>query len=62
MLELLNRRRKSWTYWLAGLTALSAQLPAVRDLLGEYYGATGLVIAVLIALLREKTNRALSEK
>lgn len=56
------KRFKSWTNWLAILVAVSGNLPLVEDMLGEYYGVTSLVIAVLIVIMREKTTKPVSEK
>jgi len=56
------KRFKSKTYWLAILTAASSQLPLIKDMLSEYYGVTALVIAVLIAAMREATDKPVSEK
>ena len=55
-------RFKSRTYWLALLTAASPQLPLVKDFLADYYGITALVIAVLIAALREATTKPVGGK
>lgn len=56
------QRLKSRTYWLAIFVAVSANLPGLSGLLGEYYGLTSVVIAVLIAALREITTVPVSEK
>lgn len=59
---MLIQRLKSRTYWLAILVAVSANLPGLSGLLGEYYGLASLVIAVLIAGMREVTTKPVSEK
>jgi len=56
------KRLKSKTYWLSILVAASGQLPLAEEFLGEYYGVVSMVIAALIAAMRESTNKPLSEK
>ncbi len=59
---MIIKRLKSKTYWLAILVAVSANLPGLSELLGQYYGLTSLIIAVLIAALREVTKEPVSAK
>lgn len=56
------KRLKSRTYWLSILLAVSANLPVISDFLGKYYGVTLMVVAVLIAALREVTKEPVSGK
>ena len=58
----INKRLKSKTYWLAICVAASAQLPAVKDMLAEYYGITSVVLALAIAALREMTKTSVEDK
>lgn len=58
----LLKRAKSRTYWLALVVAVSSQLPLIKDLLAENYGITAMALTVIIAVLREDTNKALKDK
>ena len=56
------KRLKSKTYWLSILLAASGQLPLAEEFLGEYYGIVAMITAVLVAAMREATNKPISEK
>jgi len=62
VIKTIWQRIKSKTYWLAIMVAVSANLPGLRDILGDHYGLVSLVVAVLIAALREATKEPISAK
>ena len=65
-MEVIKQRAKSKTYHLAlavsALGAVQIALPGVADLLKEHYGPVTMVVGVLIAVLREMTKDAISDK
>ena len=65
-MEAIKQRARSKTYRLAiavsALGAVQMALPGVADLLKEHYGPVTMAVGVLIAVLREMTKDALSDK
>lgn len=65
-MEILKQRAKSKGYYLAmAVTALGAvqtALPGVQEQLKDYYGFIVMGVGVAIAIIREMTNKPLSEK
>jgi hypothetical protein len=67
VIKALWKRAKSRFYWLAGavgvgLPALQEQMPMLKDFLGDNYSFVFVGLAVIIAILREDTTKAIRDK
>lgn len=67
MWELIKQRLKSKTYWLAvalaGLGAVQVVVPGVQDKVSPAaYAWATVVLAIVVAMLRELTTQPLDEK
>lgn len=66
IIELIKQRFKSKTYRLAAGVAVSPVLyetfPAIQELLTQNYSSIALLLAAIIAFIRERTTKPINEK
>jgi len=62
----INQKLKSDTHkfalFLAAFGAIQVALPGMSEILGPYYPTIVMIIGVIVAVLREKTNCAVNDK
>ena len=61
-MKALKSKTIGFSLILAILGTVEMNMPLIRDMLGEYYGVSFMVIAVCVAGLRAVTNKPLAEK
>lgn len=62
----ISKRLKSKTYWLAiataGLGIVEVNMHLMQEMLGQYYGAAFIVVALLAMAVREMTTGPVTGK